>query len=107
MAFIKRLSMLLDMHPAVSPLSWQKRFYIKKQLKFFFPNARGDLQTIQHLGLSRNKTGSVAVVTPYMITEPGRSTEGWVVAFGNSALKEMDGKEIQSSGRPRVSAVAF
>lgn len=30
-----------------------------------------------------------------MTTEPGRSTEGWVVAFGNAALNEMDRKEIQ------------
>lgn len=44
---------------------------------------------------------------PYMTTGPGRSAEGWAVAFGNSALKEVDGKEIQSSGSPRVTAAAF
>lgn len=53
------------------------------------------MQTIQQPGLARNKTGRVAAVIPYVTTEPSRSTEGWVGAFGNSALKEMDRMEIQ------------
>lgn len=79
----------------LSPLSWQKRFHIKNQILKKFTNARGDLQTIQQPGLARNKTGSVAAVIPYVTTEPSRSTEGWVGAFGNSALKEIDRMEIQ------------
>lgn len=53
------------------------------------------MQTIQQPGLARNKTGSIAAVIPYVTTEPSRNTEGWVGAFGNSALKEIDRMEIQ------------
>lgn len=53
------------------------------------------MQIIQQPGLARNKTDSVGAVIPYVTTEPRMNTEGWVVVFGNSALKEMDRKEIQ------------